>query len=139
MCLTKCSKTSKNARSTAHFPSYDSKHYCKCTLLKKAHNVTLLRGTQLPNLSGNSVMRSSLMRSFSGPRITTGRAYFTVHTNMLFCQRISINQSINQSKFIYNHNKAQDRRLNERKAKCDYRMPRRKTAALTGIQQKEKY
>ena len=35
------------------------------------------RGTQLPNLSGNSEMRSSLMRSLSGPRMTTGRVYFT--------------------------------------------------------------
>lgn len=35
------------------------------------------RGTQLPYLSGNSEMRSSLIRSFSGPRMMTGRVYFT--------------------------------------------------------------
>lgn len=33
-----------------------------------------LRGTQEPNLSGNSEMRSSLTRSFMGPRTMTGRA-----------------------------------------------------------------
>lgn len=32
-----------------------------------------LRGTQEPNLSGNSEMRSSLTRSFMGPRTMTGR------------------------------------------------------------------
>lgn len=36
------------------------------------------RGTQLPNLSGNSEMRSSLMRSLSGPRTMTGRVYCIV-------------------------------------------------------------
>lgn len=36
------------------------------------------RGTQLPNLSGNSEMRSSLMRSLSGPRTITGRVYCIV-------------------------------------------------------------
>lgn len=36
-----------------------------------------LRGTQLPNLSGNSEIRSSLIRSFSGPRMMTGRVYST--------------------------------------------------------------
>lgn len=34
-----------------------------------------LRGTQLPNLSGNSEMRSSLTLSFSGPRMMTGLVY----------------------------------------------------------------
>lgn len=38
-----------------------------------------LRGTQLPNLSGNSEMRSSLMRSLSGPRTITGRVYCIVN------------------------------------------------------------
>jgi len=37
------------------------------------------RGTQLPNLSGNSEMRSSLMRSLSGPRTITGRVYCIVN------------------------------------------------------------
>lgn len=32
-----------------------------------------LRGTQDPNLSGNSEIRSSLIRSFMGPRMMTGR------------------------------------------------------------------
>lgn len=32
-----------------------------------------LRGTQDPNLSGYSEIKSSLIRSFSGPRIITGR------------------------------------------------------------------
>lgn len=32
-----------------------------------------LRGTQEPNLSGYSAIKSSLMRSFSGPKIITGR------------------------------------------------------------------
>lgn len=36
-----------------------------------------LRGTQLPNLSGNSEIRSSLIRSLSGPRMMTGRVYST--------------------------------------------------------------
>lgn len=31
------------------------------------------RGTQEPNLSGNSEMRSSLTRSFMGPSTMTGR------------------------------------------------------------------
>ena len=39
-----------------------------------------LRGTQLPNLSGNSEMRSSLIRSLSGPRMITGLVYFTAKT-----------------------------------------------------------
>lgn len=33
-----------------------------------------LRGTQDPNLSGNSDIRSSLILSFIGPRIITGLA-----------------------------------------------------------------
>lgn len=33
-----------------------------------------LRGTQDPNLSGNSEIRSSLILSFIGPRIMTGLA-----------------------------------------------------------------
>ena len=48
--------------------------------MEKADSVAHSRGTQLPNLSGNSVMRSSLTRSFNGPRITTGRAYFTARS-----------------------------------------------------------
>lgn len=31
------------------------------------------RGTQEPNLSGNSEIRSSFIRSFMGPRMMTGR------------------------------------------------------------------
>lgn len=34
----------------------------------------LLRGTQDPNLCGNSEMRSSLTRSFIGPKMITGLA-----------------------------------------------------------------
>lgn len=40
-----------------------------------------LRGMQLPNLSGNSEMRSSFIRSFNGPRIITGRVYFTENSD----------------------------------------------------------
>ena len=36
-----------------------------------------LRGTQLPNLSGNSDIKSSLILSFNGPKIITGLMYFT--------------------------------------------------------------
>lgn len=33
----------------------------------------ILRGTHDPNLSGNSEIKSSLIRSFSGPNMITGR------------------------------------------------------------------
>ena len=61
--------------------------------MEKRDSAIHLRGTQLPNLSGNSVMRSSLMRSFNGPRITTGRAYFTAcsqHSHRQAAIRISL-------------------------------------------------
>ena len=40
-----------------------------------------IRGMQLLNLSGYSAIRSSLMRSFSGPSTINGRVYFTDTSN----------------------------------------------------------
>jgi hypothetical protein len=42
--------------------------------LKKREN---LRGTQQPNLSGKSYIKSLFIRSFTGPNIMTGRVYLT--------------------------------------------------------------
>ena len=43
--------------------------------LKNRQNQRYIRGTQLPNLSGNSEMRSSLILSLSGPSTITGLVY----------------------------------------------------------------
>ena len=43
------------------------------TTLFKCFWYDYIRGTQLPNLSGNSEMRSSLILSLSGPKTITGR------------------------------------------------------------------
>ena len=53
--------------------------YCDNTHWTMHHTMTDddSRGMQLPNLSGNSEMRSSLILSFRGPRMMTGRVYFT--------------------------------------------------------------
>ena len=53
--------------------------YCDNTQWTMHHIMTDddSRGMQLPNLSGNSEMRSSLILSFRGPRMMTGRVYFT--------------------------------------------------------------
>ena len=53
------------------------KHKLKLLLKKFAENKKYLRGTQLPNLSGNSLIRSSLIRSLSGPKMMTGLVYRT--------------------------------------------------------------
>ena len=41
----------------------------------RATTTLYVRGTQLPNLSGNSDIRSSFILSFNGPRTITGRVY----------------------------------------------------------------
>jgi hypothetical protein len=46
-----------------------------CLIQHDQYNKVHLRGTQLPNLSGNSEMRSSLILSLRGPRTITGLAY----------------------------------------------------------------
>lgn len=52
-----------------------------CVLLNC--RIKVLRGTQLPNRSGNSEIKSSLMRSFIGPRIMTG--LLEEQRNFRFC------------------------------------------------------
>lgn len=63
-----------------------------------------LRGTQLPNLSGNSEMRSSLTLSFRGPRMMTGLVYWICncctasYDNTVSSPPARINNMITQNK-----------------------------------------
>jgi len=58
---------------TMHFPDTDYCNIMQFMTSVRYASQTYVRGTQLPNLSGLSATRSSLKRSFSGPRIMTGR------------------------------------------------------------------